>query len=349
MQRRKFLTHSLGALAATTFGQSVYSAQLPPPRRLLLAKKLQPGMTVGVIAPSSAPFESSEVQIALEIVESLGFKAQPGQNLYERRGYLAGTDEQRAADLNAMFANPDIDAIFCLQGGYGALRILPLIDYAAIKANPKIILGYSDVTALLNAIHRLTGLVTFHGPIARQTFTDYTYSALRSVLMDNTADVELGSPPPFERRPGSVERENRLQTLVAGSTFGHLVGGNLSLLVAMLGTAYEPLFDKAILVLEDVDEAPYRIDRMLTHLHLAGVFQRVNGVVLGKFTNSYTENPSLSLGELFTERFETLNIPVLRGLMIGHVSDQATLPIGAKAYLDSSKLSLRSAGAYLAD
>ena len=349
MQRRTFLTYSLSALAATTYGQSVYSAQPPPPGRNLLAKKLQPGMTVGVIAPSSAPFERSEVRIALDIVESLGFKAQPGKNLYKRRGYLAGTDEQRAADLNAMFADPNIDAIFCLQGGYGALRILRLIDYAAITANPKILLGYSDVTALLNAIQKLTGLVTFHGPIARQTFTDYTYSAFRSVLMENTADLKLGSPPPFEAGPGRVERDNRVQTLIAGSTSGHLVGGNLSLLVAMLGTPFEPLFDGAILILEDVDEAPYRIDRMLTHLHLAGVFQRVNGVVLGKFTNAHTENPSLSLEEVFAERFHTLSIPVVRGLMIGHVSDQATLPIGAQAYLDSSKLTLRTAGAYLAD
>ncbi len=349
MQRRNFLSYALSALAATTYGQPVYSAQPPPPGHNLLAKKLQPGMTIGVIAPSSAPFERSEVRIALDIVESLGFKAQPGKNLYKRRGYLAGTDEQRAADLNAMFADPNIDAIFCLQGGYGALRILPLINYAAITANPKILLGYSDVTALLNAIQKLTGLVTFHGPIARQTFTDYTYSAFRSVLIENTANLELGAPPPFEVAPGRVERENRVQTLVAGSASGHLVGGNLSLLVAMLGTAFEPVFNEGILILEDVDEAPYRVDRMLTHLHLAGVFQRVNGVVLGKFTNAHAESPSLSMEEIFAERFQTLNIPVLRGLMIGHVQDQATLPIGAQARLDSSKRSLRTTGVYLAD
>ena len=349
MQRRTFLNYALSTLAATAYLPSAFSAQPRPSAKSLLAKRLQPGMTVGVIAPSSAPFERSEVRIALDIVESLGFKAQPGKNLFQRRGYLAGTDEQRVNDLNAMFADPDVDAIFCLQGGYGALRILPLIDYAAIAANPKILLGYSDVTALLNAIQKLTGLVTFHGPIARQTFTDYTYSAFRSVLIENTADLNLAPPPPFEAGPGRVERENRLHALVPGSASGHLVGGNLSLLVAMMGTPYEPALDGAILVLEDVDEAPYRIDRMLTHLHLAGVFQRVNGVVLGKFTNADTDNPSLSLYEVFAERFQALNIPVLQGLMIGHVSDQATLPIGAEVYLDASNLTLRTAGAYLLD
>ena len=246
-----------------------------------------------------------------------------------------------------MFVDDEVDAIFCARGGYGAMRILPMLDYTAIGANPKVLLGYSDITALISAIDRHAGLVTFHGPIATQQYTPYTYQSFQDTLLLHKRGIEVGAPPPFETGPGRAERKNRLQTIVAGNAEGHLVGGNLSLISALMGTPYEPRFDQGILVLEDVDEAPYRVDRMLTQLRLAGVFERINGLVLGKFTDYTVGGPSLSMGRVFEDLCGDLSIPVLRGLMIGHVKDQAVLPMGAMAHLDSDAGTLRVTGQYL--
>ena len=347
MQRRKFLGSCLATaggflIAPLGHTQSHLSGDAP-----LLARRLTRGMRVGVVAPSSAPFEQEVIRFALDIVESLGFVAEPGEHLFKRKGYLAGEDAERAADFNAMFARSDIDAVFCIRGGYGAMRILPSIDYDSIAANPKVLMGYSDVTALLNAIQRKTGLITFHGPMAHAPFTDYAYASFESVLMAHQQDLNLAAPPLFETAPGKVERDNRLHTIAGGKALGHLVGGNLSLVAATLGTPYEASLDGAVLALEDVDESPYRVDRMLTHLMLAGVFERINGIVLGKFTDAEADGPSLSLGSVFAALLGQLGIPVLRGLMIGHVPDQATVPIGAKVLLDADAQTLITNGPYL--
>ena len=223
-----------------------------------------------------------------------------------------------------------------------------MLDYAAIRANPKVLLGYSDITALMSAIHRYAGLVTFHGPIATQEYTAYTYTSFQQTLLEHRTPLELGTPPPFDQGPGRVERENRIQTIVSGKATGRLIGGNLSLVTALMGTPFEPLFDGGILVLEDVDEAPYRVDRMLTQLKLAGVFERVNGIVFGKFTDYKVSGPSLSMGGVLVDRCGDLEVPVLRGLMIGHVRDQAVIPIGAQAELDADSQTLTVTGSYLA-
>lgn len=347
MQRRRFLGSCLataGGFLRAPIGHTQSNLGEYAP---LLARRLTRGMKVGVVAPSSAPFEQEVVRFALDIVESLGFVAVPGEHLFKRKGYLAGEDAQRAEDFNTMFARSDIDAVFCIRGGYGAMRILPSIDYDTIAANPKVLMGYSDVTALLNAVQRTTGLITFHGPMAHAPFTDYAYGSFESVLMSHQRSLNLAAPPPFETAPGKVERDNRLHTIAGGKASGHLVGGNLSLVAATLGTPYEALLDGAVLALEDVDESPYRIDRMLTHLMLAGLFERINGIVLGKFTDSEADGPSLSLGSVFADRLGQLGLPVLRGLMIGHVPDQATVPIGAKVVLDADAQTLTTAGPYL--
>ena len=347
MRRRRFLGLCLstgGGLFKAPLGNTKSNLSVKAP---LLARRLTRGMKVGVVAPSSAPFEQEVIRFALDIVESLGFIAEPGEHLFKRKGYLAGEDAERAEDFNVMFARSDIDAVFCIRGGYGAMRILPSINYDSIAANPKVLMGYSDVTALLNAIYRATGLITFHGPMAHATFTDYAYGSFESVLMSHQKGLNLAAPPYFEAAPGKVERENRLHTIAGGKALGHLVGGNLSLVSATLGTPYEALLDGAVLALEDVDESPYRIDRMLTHLMLAGVFERINGIVLGKFTDAKADGPSLSLGSVFADRLGRLGIPVLRGLMIGHVPDQATVPIGAKVLLDADAQTLTTAGPYL--
>lgn len=307
-----------------------------PAAEIIKPKRLRPGDIVALVAPSSNAWEDEDIRFAIETVESLGFQVKPGRNLYRRNGYLAGSDQERAADLNAAFGDDAVDAVFAIRGGYGAQRILPYLDYEQIRQNPKILIGFSDITALHCAIHRRTGLITFHGPTAMRTWSEYALAEMRKVLIEPSAPVRLAAPPPFEARPGKVERENRITSLVGGKARGRLVGGNLTLLSGLLGTPYQPDFNGRILFLEDVGESPYRIDRMLTHLWLAGVFEACAGVALGKFTESKPSGGrSRSLEEIFRERFEPIGKPAARGLMIGHVDDIATIPVGAEAEFDA--------------
>ncbi len=301
---------------------------------LVKPKRLRPGMTVGLVTPASNVPEDQDLHAAMDLVRSLGFVAKPSANLFSRTQYLAGSDRQRADDLNAMFADTEVDAIFCVRGGYGSGRLLRYLDYDVIAANPKVILGYSDITAILNAIYLKTGLVTFHGPIAGGNFSDYTYGQYSRVLVEPSANTRIGEPPPFETRPGVVERQNRLTSIVPGVAEGPLIGGNLSLVVTLLGTPYEPEFEGAILFLEDVDEPPYSVDRMLTHLWMAGKLEQLAGVVLGKFSDDDYDSNTFSMEQVLRDRFEPLGIPTLRGAMIGHIEDKTVVPLGVRARLD---------------
>lgn len=333
LTRRQLLSAaSTAAISATISTPSL--AASPMGRAPIKPKRLQDGMTIGLVTPASNVPENEELYAAMDLVESLGFTAKPSPNLFSRSQYLAGTDEQRASDLNAMFTDPDVDAIFCVRGGYGSGRLLPYLDYEAIAANPKILMGYSDITALLNSINLHSGLMTFHGPIAGSNFSEYSLEQYRRVLVNPSKETQIGEPPPFETSPGVVERTNRLTPIVPGSAEGRLIGGNLSLMVTLMGTPYEPVFDDAILILEDVSEPPYSVDRMLTHLWLTGKLERLAGVVLGKFTDDDYDSNTFSMEEVLRDRFEPLGIPTLRGVMIGHVDDQTVVPIGARARLD---------------
>ena len=332
MTRRELLaTGGSLAVAATVFPALANAADNANNRK---PQRLRPGMTVGLVTPASNVPEDQELHIAMDLVRSLGFIAKPSANLFSRTQYLAGTDKQRADDLNAMFADPEVDAIFCVRGGYGSGRLLRYLDYDMIAANPKVILGYSDITAILNAIYLRTGLITFHGPIAGGNFSDYTYDQYNRILVEPTSTTEIGNPPVFETRPGVVDWENRLTPIVSGSAEGHLVGGNLSLVVTLLGTPFEPNFDGAILFLEDVSEPPYSVDRMLTHLWMTGKLERVAGIVLGKFTDDDYDSNTFSMEQVIRDRFEPLGIPTLRGTMIGHIEDKTVVPIGIQARLD---------------
>ena len=283
----------------------------------------------GLVTPASNVPEDEDLLAAMDFVRSLGFEAVAAPNLRSRQQYLAGTDEQRASDLNTMFADSDVDAIFCVRGGYGSGRLLRDLDYDMIARNPKIIMGYSDITAILNAIHLRTGLLTFHGPIAGDNFSDYTYEQYRRVMVEPTSTTLIGEPPEFESGPGVVDRTNRLTPIVSGQAEGHLIGGNLSLLVTLMGTPFEPNFDNAILFLEDVSEPPYSVDRMLTHLWLTGKLERVAGIVFGKFTDDDYDSNTLSMEQVMRNRCEPLGIPTLRGTMIGHIDDKTVVPVGA--------------------
>ncbi|RLQ23301.1 LD-carboxypeptidase [Seongchinamella sediminis] len=337
---RRSLIRSLAALPLAGVAAAA-AAGSDPARPTIRPRRLRQGMTVGLVSPASNAPEDEDIAFAMDVVRSLGFKVKPAQHLYQRTQYLAGTDQQRAADLNAMFADREVDAIFCLRGGYGSSRLLPLLDYGLIAANPKVLMGYSDITALHCAIFGRTGLVTFHGPIAGANFTEYSYTQFRETLIEGRGRQPLAAPPPFEDPgPGRVERENRLTVLHPGTAEGPLLGGNLTLVSHLMGTPWEPDFSGRLLFLEDVHEAPYRVDRMLTQLRLAGALERVAGIAFGKFTEADTSNNSFSMEQVLRERTAGLGVPVLRGLMIGHVEDQAVIPVGARARLDTATATL---------
>jgi len=318
-----------------------YAEKPPEP---LFPKALQPGMTVGLVAPSSPEWGLAGNEMAAEIVKALGFKPKVFPHAGETTYYLAGPDVHRAADLNAAFADSSVDAIFCLRGGYGASRILPLLDYETIRENPKILVGYSDITALLNAIHRLTGLVTFHGPIGGELPTDYTLAAFRKVLMQAQAAGRIAEPPPPHGPPREVfvDRENWIYRLAPGKGKGRLVGGNISVFSTLVGTPFEPELKGRILFLEEVGEDPYRIDRWLTQFLLTGKLSGLAGVALGRFHDCGPKDykPSFSgMGtwtwqEVCQDRLGRLGVPVVANLVFGHVPDKATIPLGVMAELD---------------
>ena len=342
---RRSLIKTMAALPIAAGVSSALAAEAGLP--VLRPKRLRKGMTVGLVSPASNVPEDENIAFAMDVVRSLGFQVKPARHLYQRTQYLAGTDQQRADDLNAMFADKGVDAIFCLRGGYGSSRLLPLLDYELIATNPKVLMGYSDITALHCAISQRTGLVTFHGPIAGDNFTDYSYAQFRQTLMQARPNQRLAVPPPFEDPgPGRVEKENRLTVFNPGNGEGPLVGGNLSLVCHLMGTPWEPDFSGRILFLEDVHEVPYRVDRMLTQLRLAGALDKVAGIAFGKFTEAETSNNTFSMEQVLRERTAGLGVPVIRGLMIGHVEDQAVIPVGAMARLnaDSATLTLLDPG-----
>ncbi|HEY3350160.1 MAG TPA: LD-carboxypeptidase [Thermoanaerobaculia bacterium] len=317
-------------------------AEKPP--ETVLPKALQPGMTVAIVTPSSPGSGLADTDFGVEIVKALGFKPKVFPHVGEATRYLAGPDEHRAADINAAFADPSVDGIFCLHGGYGASRILPLLDYETIRKNPKVLCGYSDITALLNAIHRLTGLVTFHGPVGSEVQTDYTLASFRKVLMTAQPAGRVAEPPAPKGPPKEivVDMENWIYKLAPGKAKGRLVGGNISVFSTLVGTPFEPELKGRILFLEEVGEDPYRIDRWLTQFLLTGKLSGLAGVALGKFSKctpgdykpSYNGFGQWTWQEVCKDRLGKLGIPVVANLVFGHVPDKATLPLGVMAELD---------------
>ena len=292
---------------------------------------LRAGDVVALVAPAGPLASAEDLARAEQVVRSLQLvpRVMPGAAL--KLGYLAGTDEQRAADFNEAVRDPEVRGIFALRGGYGTMRILDRIDYGAIRRDPKVILGYSDLTALLNAIMQRTGVVTFHGPVAALSeFTENEVAWLRAAVMNAQPLGALHVP-----NAGIIN---------AGVAQGRLAGGNLSLVTALLGTPHEVDLADTILVIEEVDEAPYRIDRMLTQLRLNGAFTRVSGIVAGGFTNCDVPDDhryaGLRLADVLTDRLADLDVPVLLDLPIGHIEEQWTLPLGAMASLDAGARTL---------
>jgi muramoyltetrapeptide carboxypeptidase len=298
--------------------------------------RLAPGVRIALIAPAGPLLERDDRTRGEELCHALGFEPVTAPNAGSRYGYLAGTDEQRLADLNAALADPRVDAVWCLRGGYGMTRILPGVDFAALERRPKVVIGYSDITALINAIARRSGVVSFHGPMSRTSLTPFSRWHLDRVLTNLSEAGRLGRiAPPADVL---VPRENRIVTLTPGVAEGRLAGGNLTLLQALIGTPYFPDLDGSILFLEDVGEDLYSVDRMLAHLRTVGALSRLKGVIIGRFTEMKraTEDGALGYDEVLETYFRPLRIPVAYGFPLGHIDDQWTLPIGVMARLDAS-------------
>jgi len=295
---------------------------------------------VGLVAPASANFRSVDVEIAQDTARAFSLEPRLGAHVRDRHGYLAGRDEDRAADVNAFFADPDVSAIFAIRGGWGCARILPLLDWDMIRRNPKVVTGYSDVTGLHSALQARTGLVTFHAPTLLSAWPEFSAVNFRRVVFGAEA-VTLANPPGEEER--LVQRENRTRTITPGRSRGRLLGGNLTVLTALLGSPYLPAFDGAILFLEDVNEEIYRVDRMLTQLRLCGLLGRLRGFVFGSCSECVPGEGygSLTLEEVIDEHVKPLGIPAYEGAMIGHQDQQFTLPVGLEVELDASAATIR--------
>jgi muramoyltetrapeptide carboxypeptidase len=334
--RRAFLGTTAGAAIGTALAGTRTSAAAAPTK----PPRLKPGDTIGLIDPAGASFERGPMDIVVDTMAALGLKARLGPHLFDRYGYLAGTDKNRAEDVNTFFADPSVNAILAVRGGWGCARMLPYLDFATIAKNPKILLGYSDLTALLLGIHARTGLVTFHGPVGISKWTSFNVEHVRRVLFAGEAVTYENVK---ETGEFLVPVENRITTITPGVARGRLAGGNLSVLSAIVGSAYLPDWDGRILFIEDVGEQPYRIDRMMTQLNLAGILGRVRGVVFGNCTDC---NPgegygSLTLEEILADHLKPLGVPAWSGAMFGHIERQFTLGEGVEVEIDASRGTIR--------
>ena len=340
MDRRDFIGAAALAGMLPLLGTGSAAAAQTRGGGRLLPVPLVKGDTIGLVSPSSATDDSFNLQLAREAMEAFGFKVKAGPHLGSRYGHLAGTDAERAGDLNAMFADPEVRAIVCVRGGSGAARLLPLLDYDAIRRNPKVLLGYSDITALHCAIQARTGLVTFHGPIGSGSWNRFNVEQFQRVLLDREL-VEYRNK--LEQGDELVPRQNRIVTIRGGKARGQLVGGNLTVLTALAGSPYLPDFTGKILFLEDVGEAPYRIDRMFSTLKLMGALDRIAGLVFGECTDCKPGDGygSLTLEQILDDHVRPLGIPAYRGAMIGHIREQFIVPVGGEVELDADAGSFR--------
>ncbi|MBV6625509.1 MAG: LD-carboxypeptidase [Rivularia sp. (in: Bacteria)] len=325
INRRKFIT---------TFGLATISTQIPliaaqaniSPNVIIKPPRLKIGDTVGLISPAGI-IDSADVEEARKIFTSLGLKVKTGRHILDRYGYLAGQDRNRARDVNAMFADNSVKAIIAMRGGWGGNRILPLLNYNSIRANPKIIMGYSDITSLLLAITARSGLVTFHGPVATSTWNNFTWKYVKSILFDAEA-VTMNN---------TLVAKLQREIITPGKARGRFIGGNLSVINSMLGSSYLPTWKNSILFIEDIGEDVYRVDRMLVQLKNAGILNQLSGFVFGQCTRcSMGDEPSLTLMQVLQEHIRPLKIPAWYGSMIGHIRDKFTLPIGVKVEIDAN-------------
>lgn len=334
MNKRAFLK-SFGLLAGSLpiLSWNASAAVFDP--LTLLPKAIKKGDTLGLISPSAATSDRMQFTFAKEALEALGFKVKLSENLTNRRGHLAGTDQERADDLNGMFADSEVSGIICIRGGSGAARILPLIDYNLIKQNPKPLLGYSDITALHCAIQAQTGLITFHGPNGSGSWNSFNVKQFEQIFFEK-AKVNYKNEQP--KGDDLVVKNNRIQTLKAGTAEGKILGGNLTVLTSLSGTPYYPDFTDAILFIEDIGEDPYKMDRMMSTLMLNGTLGKIKGFIFGQCSDCEPGGGygSLSVDQVMDDYILPLDIPAYTGAMIGHVAKQFIIPVGTRVKMDAS-------------
>ncbi|GBF81124.1 S66 peptidase family protein [Aphanothece sacrum] len=335
VNRRQFLTISLTSLASLTYlSQPVMSAN----SSIIKPKRLKAGAGVGLISPAGATFIKEDIEIVKEAVKSLGLIPYTAPHLLDKYGYLGGKDKDRAGDINQFFADPNIEILLPIRGGWGCARILPYLDYNLIQKNPKIIIGFSDLTALIIGIYAKTGLVTFHGPNGFSSWRTEQVDSFKQVLF-------LGNKVTYKNQPDGDDAnrlmtvKNRITTITPGTAKGKLIGGNLAVLSGILGSPYVPDFKNYILFVEDVGENIYRIDRFLTHLKIAGILDKLSGFIFGQCTNCLpdADYASLTLEEVLEDHIKPLGIPAWSGAQIGHLENIITFPIGINVEINANQ------------
>lgn len=348
MNRKKFIT----SLSVASFGATIipYSALQPSSLQeknlegfridepaLIKPPRLKAGDKLALVAPGSY-ISDEELQDAIKILNQLGFETTYSDKILLQSGYFAGTDKDRADDLMEKFSDKSIRGIVCARGGYGCSRILPMLDYDVIRSNPKVLIGYSDITALLYGIYQKSGLITFHGPVATSTFNDYSVDNFKRVLINpEQSHLFLNSTS------GDDENVYGVKSIVKGKGKGRLVGGNLSIMVSLIGTEYDVDYSNRIIFIEEIGEEPYRIDRMLTQMIQTGKFNNAAAVMMGIFRKCEVKKESdltaksFTLMEVLEDRLGKLKIPVVYGMSFGHVKNKFTIPFGALAALDADK------------
>jgi len=339
MNKRAFL-RTLGtglACASTLSPTSIVRADSNHYRiKPIYPPVLKKGDTIGIICPSSAIDNNLPFQLAQETFEALGFKVKWGAHTHNRFGHLAGNDEEKLADLHHMFTDKEVKGIVCMRGGSGAARLLDKIDYTLIKRNPKVFLGYSDITALHAAIQSQTGLITFHGPVGTSSWPSLVVRQFETLFFDGTSPLYEN---PLSKGDDLIPRQNRVQTIVSGTASGKLLGGNLTVLTGIAGSSYYPDFTDSILFLEDVSEEPYRVERMFCQLKLNGTLEKIKGFIFGKCTDCSPSGGygSLTLDQILDDYIRPLNIPAYQGALIGHIREQFIVPIGAQIQMNADK------------
>lgn len=323
MDRKEFLKQSglLSAGLVTSRAKGLLPGEYPN-SKLIKPKALKPGDTVALTAPAGILPDYSEFDRMKKDLESFGFNVVFGEFVRSRYGYLSGKDHERALDLNRFFANPDIDGIIAVRGGWGCSRILPYLDFEQIRNYPKVYCGFSDNTTLHLALLANSGLVSFHGPNGASEWNSFTKNSFRDVVMNGNRSL--------------FHSESAVRTITSGRASGHLIGGNLTILTTSLGTPYQPDFNGAILYLEDIGEAPYKVDRMLTHLSAAGALRNINGFIFGKCTDcGSSSSRGFNLNQVLKQHIDALGIPAISGVDIGHEANNMTIPVGVIAELDA--------------
>lgn len=337
MDRRGFFKASAAGLLASQLIPSV--SQAAPARASVRPKALKPGDKIRLVAPAKAIFDPMELDIAKESFEAMGLNVEAGQHALDRHGYLAGQDKDRAADINDAFADKSVSGIVAVRGGWGCNRLLPYLDFATIAENPKVVLGYSDITALLNSFYQHTGLVSFHGPVGMSYWGQFQAQQVQKLLFEGQTSQMQNLP---ENNDALTMRSNRARTITGGKAKGVLVGGNLTVFCSLVGTPYLPDMRGKILMLEDVGEAIYRIDRYFSTLQLSGMLEQVAGVVFGHCTECEPQKGygGFTLMEVMEHYLKPLGVPCYVGAQFGHIKDNHILPVGGEVTLDADACTL---------